>query len=56
MWRRTSEQLIDNEAPWGQVFGEYYVAFCTAGKRAMLSAFIVFLTILLFTSQLAQPR
>ena len=47
------ERLIDNEAPWGRVFGEYYVAFCLALGN-MLSAFIVFLTILLFTSRLAQ--
>ena len=47
------ERLIDNEAPWDRVFGEYYVAFCLALGN-MLSAFIVFLTILLFTSRLAQ--
>lgn len=47
------ERLLDNEAPWGQVFGEYYLSFCLALGN-MLSAFIVFLTILLFTSRLAQ--
>ena len=47
------ERLIDNEAPWGRVFGEYYLSFCLALGN-MLSAFIVFLTILLFTSRLAQ--
>lgn len=47
------ERLIDNQAPWGRVFGEYYVSFCLALGN-MLSAFIVFLTILLFTSRLAQ--
>ena len=35
------ERLIDNEAPWDRVFGEYYVAFCLALGN-MLSAFIVF--------------
>ena len=43
------ERLIDSDAPWGRVFGEYYVSFCLALGN-MLSAFIVFLTILLFTS------
>ena len=47
------ERLIDNDAPWGRVFGAYYVSFCLALGN-MLSAFIVFLTILLFTSRLAQ--
>ena len=47
------ERLIDNDAPWGLVFGEYYLSFCLALGN-MLSAFIVFLTILLFTSRLAQ--
>ena len=47
------ERLIDNDAPWGLVFGEYYLSFCLAFGN-MLSAFIVFLTILLFTSRLAQ--
>ncbi len=47
------ERLIDNNAPWGRVFGEYYISFCLALGN-MLSAFIVFLTILLFTSRLAQ--
>ena len=47
------ERLIDNDAPWGRVFGEYYISFCLALGN-MLSAFIVFLTILLFTSRLAQ--
>jgi len=47
------ERLIDNDAPWGRVFGEYYVSFCLALGN-MLSSFIVFLTILLFTSRLAQ--
>ena len=47
------ERLIDNNAPWGRVFGEYYLSFCLALGN-MLSAFIVFLTILLFTSRLAQ--
>jgi lipopolysaccharide export system permease protein len=47
------ERLIDNDAPWSRVFGEYYISFCLALGN-MLSAFIVFLTILLFTSRLAQ--
>ena len=47
------ERLIENGAPWGQVLGPYYVSFCLALGN-MLSAFIVFLTILLFTSRLAQ--
>jgi len=46
-------RLIDNQAPWGKVFGEYYISFCLALGN-MLSSFIVFLTILLFTSRLAQ--
>ena len=24
------ERLIDNDAPWGRVFGAYYVSFCLA--------------------------
>ena len=47
------ERLIENGAPWSEVFGSYYVSFCLALGN-MLSAFIVFLTILLFTSRLAQ--
>ena len=47
------ERLIKNGAPWSEVFGSYYVNFCLALGN-MLSAFIVFLTILLFTSRLAQ--
>lgn len=47
------ERLIENGAPWGEVLGSYYVSFCLALGN-MLSAFIVFLTILLFTSRLAQ--
>lgn len=47
------ERLIENGAPWVEVLGSYYVSFCLALGN-MLSAFIVFLTILLFTSRLAQ--
>ena len=47
------ERLIDHGAPWSEVLGSYYVSFCLALGN-MLSAFIVFLTILLFTSRLAQ--
>lgn len=47
------ERLIENGAPWANVLGAYYVSFCLALGNT-LSAFIVFLTILLFTSRLAQ--
>lgn len=47
------ERLIENGAPWSEVLGAYYFSFCLALGN-MLSAFIVFLTILLFTSRLAQ--
>ena len=36
------ERLIENGAPWSEVFGSYYVSFCLALGN-MLSAFIVFL-------------
>jgi lipopolysaccharide export system permease protein len=47
------ERLIENGARWSDVLGSYYVSFCLALGNT-LSAFIVFLTILLFTSRLAQ--
>jgi len=47
------ERLIENGAPWAEVLRSYYVSFCLALGNT-LSAFIVFLTILLFTSRLAQ--
>lgn len=47
------ERLIENGAPWSQVLGSYYVSFCLSLGN-LLSALIVFLTILLFTSRLAQ--
>jgi len=47
------ERLIENGASWSEVLGSYYFSFCLALGNT-LSAFIVFLTILLFTSRLAQ--
>ena len=47
------DDLITNEAPWNEVIFDYYLNFCFYFGN-MLSAFIVFLTIILVTSKLAQ--
>ena len=47
------DDLITNDAPLHEILIDYYLNFCFYFGN-MLSAFIVFLTIILFTSRLAQ--
>lgn len=47
------DDLLNNKAPLGEILIDYYLNFCFHFGN-MLSAFIVFLTIILVTSNLAQ--
>ncbi|MFM1931269.1 MAG: hypothetical protein RL226_572 [Bacteroidota bacterium] len=47
------DDLVANEAPLDEIIFEYYLNFCLYFGN-MLSSFIVFLTIILFTSRMAQ--
>jgi lipopolysaccharide export system permease protein len=47
------DELVKARAPWYQIITDYYVNFCFY-FGTLLSSFIVFLTIIWFTSKLAQ--
>lgn len=47
------DEFLKSEAPWYQIITHYYVNFCLY-FGTLLSAFIIFLTIIWFTSKLAQ--
>ena len=47
------DELLKARAPWYRIVVEYYVNFCFY-FGTLLSSFIVFLTIIWFTSKLAQ--
>ncbi|MEO0403492.1 MAG: LptF/LptG family permease [Bacteroidota bacterium] len=47
------EDLVNSEAPLSAIILDYYVNFCLSFGN-LLSSFIIFLTIILFTSRLAQ--
>jgi lipopolysaccharide export system permease protein len=47
------DELLKSSAPWYQIISDYYLNFCFY-FGTLLSSFIVFLTIIWFTSKLAQ--
>lgn len=47
------DELVKSEAPWHQIVTDYYLNFCFY-FGTLLSSFIIFLTIIWFTSKLAQ--
>ena len=47
------DELLKSEAPWYQIITDYYFNFCFY-FGTLLSSFIIFLTIIWFTSKLAQ--
>jgi len=47
------DEFLKSEAPWYKILTHYYLNFCLY-FGTLLSAFIIFLTIIWFTSKLAQ--
>ena len=47
------DELVKSDAPWYKVITHYYLSFCFY-FGTLLSSFIIFLTIIWFTSKLAQ--
>ncbi len=47
------DELLKSRAPWHKIITDYYINFCFY-YATLLSSFIVFLTIIWFTSKLAQ--